>query len=168
MFLGGGGLLPLVGVGSPAYNINPAAGRVDLFAGNVTTGPFSGAHATYTNSRATVSSDAFGIMVVGGAFANGVTTSFIGDGAPDVVLGATKEGNVATHVYFLTGQNAMTPGSRDVVAAADVSFQMPSDWLGCSFLSGGIRDANADGYGDVAIGEWRGGSGYSGRVLVLW
>jgi hypothetical protein len=166
--IGGGGSTPLVGVGSPGYATNPAAGRVDLFAGDIASGPFSGAHATYTNSRATSVGDGFGVMVVGGGFANGTTTSFIGDSAPDVVVGAFKEAGAATHVYFLTGQNAMTAGTRDIVSAADVSFQMPADWQGCSLFSGAIRDANADGYGDIAIGEWRRSSGYDGRVLVLW
>jgi len=168
-YLGGGnGLLPLVGIGSPAYGTSPPAGQVDLFAGNVATGPFSGTHAIYTNSRATTVGDGFGIMVLGGAFANGITTSFIGDSAPDVVLGGLNEAGAATHVYFLTGQNAMTSGTRDVVSAADISFQMPADWRGCSFLSSGVRDSNSDGYGDIAIGEWRRTSGYNGRVLVLW
>jgi len=165
-YLGGGGALPLVGIGSPAYAT--ASGQVDLFGGNVATGPFNGVHAVYTDSRATTVGDAFGIMVMGSAFANGVTTSFIGDSSPDVVFGATKEAGAASRIYFLTGQNAMTSGTRDVVTAADVTFQMPADWQGCAFLSGGIRDANADGYGDVAVGEWRGTSGYNGRVLVLW
>src|SRR6185369_3520520 len=96
-FLGGGGLLPVVGVGSPAYPTNPSTGRVDIFAGAVSSGPFSGTHAIYTNSRAATLGDGFGIMVVGGAFSSGVTTSFLGDSAPDVVLGAFKEGGAATH-----------------------------------------------------------------------
>ena len=68
----------------------------------------------------------------------------------------------------MTGQNAMTSGTRDIVSAADVSFQMPADWRGCSFFSSGVRDANSDGYGDVAIGEWQRVDGFEGRVLVLW
>lgn len=166
--IGGGGSTPLVGIGSPGYATNPAAGRVDLFAGDITSGPFSGAHATYTDSRATTVGDGFGVMVVGGGFPNGTTTSFIGDSAPDVMVGAFKEAGAATHVYFLTGQNAMTSGTRDIVSAADVSFQMPADWQGCSLFSGAIQDSNGDGYGDVAIGEWKRTSGYDGRVLVLW
>jgi hypothetical protein len=167
-FLGGGGALPLVAIGSPAYITSPAAGRVDLFAGDTSSGPFSGAHAIYTDSRATSVGDSFGVMAVGGAFATGATTSFLGDSAPDVVLGALNEGGAATHIYFLTGQNAMTSGTRDIVSAADVSYQMPADWQGCAFLSGAIRDSDADGYGDIAIGEWRRTSGFNGRVLVLW
>jgi VCBS repeat protein/FG-GAP repeat protein len=167
-FLGGGGALPLVAVGSPGYLTNPAAGRVDLFGGDPMSGPFSGAHAVYTDSKATAVGDGFGVMTIGGAFANGTTTSFLGDSAPDVVLGAFKEGGAATRVYFLTGQNAMTPGTRDIVSAADVSYQMPTDWEGCSFQSGAIRDVNADGFGDIAIGEWARKSGFNGRVLVLW
>jgi len=167
-FLGGGGSLPLVAIGSPAYSSNPGAGRVDLFAGDTSSGPFSGTHAIYTDSKATSFGDSFGVMAVGGAFANGTTTSFLGDSAPDVVLGARNEAGAATHIYFLTGQNAMTSGTRDIVSAADVSYQMPTDWQGCAFLSGPIRDSNADGYGDIAIGEWKPASGFNGRVLVLW
>jgi len=165
-FLGGGGSVPLVGIGSPAYGA--ANGRVDLFAGDVTAGPFSGAQATYTNSKATGIGDGFGVMIVGGAFVGGTTTSFLGDAAPDVVFGSFKEAGAAPHVYFLSGQNAMTAGTRDIVAAADISYQMPADWEGCSLYSGAIRDADGDGYGDVAIGEWKRTSGYDGRVLVLW
>jgi hypothetical protein len=167
-FVGGGGLTPLVGIGSPGYATNPAAGRVDFFGGDVASGPFGGAHSIYTDSRATTVGDGFGLMVVGGGFANGTTTSFLGDSAPDVVVGGLTEAGAATRVYFMTGQNAMTSGSRDIVSAADVSYQMPSDWKGCAFLSGAIRDANADGYGDIAIGEWQRTNGYAGRVLVLW
>jgi hypothetical protein len=167
-FLGGGGSLPLVAVGSPAYSSSPAAGRVDLFAGDTSSGPFSGLHAIYTDSKATSVADSFGVMAVGGAFATGTTTSFLGDSAPDVVLGARNEGGAATHIYFLTGQNAMTSGTRDIVSAADVTYQMPTDWQGCAFLSGAIRDSDADGYGDIAIGEWKPVSGFNGRVLVLW
>ncbi|HKO48357.1 MAG TPA: integrin alpha [Polyangiaceae bacterium] len=167
-FIGGGSSTPLLGVGSPAYVSDPAAGQVDLFGGDVGIGPFSGAHAIYKNSRATTVGDGFGVMIVGGGFTNGTTTSFLGDSAPDVVLGAFKEAGAATHVYFLTGQNAMTSGTRDIVSAADVAFKMPADWQGCSPNSGAIRDLNADGYGDVAIGEWRRTSGYNGRVVVLW
>jgi len=165
-YLGGGGSVPIVGIGSPSYN--NANGQVDLFGGNTASGPFSGIHAIYTNSKATSNGDGFGVMIVGGAFTTGVTTSFIGDSSPDVVLGAFKEAGVATHVYFLTGQNALTAGTRDIVSAADVTFQMPSDWEGCSLLSGAIKDADGDGYGDLAIGEWRRTAGYNGRVLVLW
>jgi hypothetical protein len=166
--LGGGGGLPLVAVGSPAYDTNPAAGRVDIFGGDVASGPFSGTHAVYTNSKATSVGDSFGIMVVGGGFANGTTTNFLGDSAPDVVMGGFKEAGAASHVYFLTGQNAISGGTRDVVSAADASYRMPADWQGCAFLSGAIRDADGDGYGDVAVGEFIRGSGYNGRVLVLW
>ena len=166
--LGGGGVLPLVAVGSPGYFTNPPAGRVDIFAGDATNGPFSGAHAIYTDSRATAVGDSFGAMAIGGRFANGTTTSFLGDSAPDVVLGARNEAGGATSIYFLTGQNAITVGTRDIVSAADVSYLMPSDWVGCSFLSGAIRDADADGYGDIAIGEWKPAIGFNGRVLVLW
>jgi len=154
-----------VGVGSPSYNTT--AGQVDLFAGSVA-GPFSGTHAVYTNSRATTAGDGFGVMVVGGAFPNGTSTSFLGDSSPDVVLGGLREAGAGTHIYFMTGQNAMTSGTRDIVSAADVSFQLPADWQGCSLFSGAIRDANGDAYGDIAIGEWRRTSGYQGRVLVLW
>jgi len=167
-FLGGGVGLPLVAVGSPAYNTNPATGRVDVFGGDVSSGPFSGLHTTYTNSKATSLGDGFGVMAVGGAFASGVTTSFLGDNAPDLVVGGFKEGGAATHVYFLTAQNAISGGTRDIVAAADASYQMPADWQGCAFLSSAIRDADGDGYGDLAIGEFRRTSGYNGRVLVLW
>jgi len=166
--VGGGGALPLVAIGSPGYNTNPAAGRVDIFGGSSSGGPFSGAHAIYTDSKATAFGDSFGAMTLGGRFWNGTTTSFLGDSAPDVVLGARKEAGAATRVYFLTGQNAMTSGSRDIASAADVSYQMPSDWEGCSFLSGPILDADADGYGDIAIGEWKPASGFNGRVVVLW
>jgi len=166
--LGGGGALPLVAIGSPGYNTNPPAGRVDIFAGDASSGPFSGAHAVYTDSRATGVGDSFGAMAIGGRFANGTMTSFLGDSAPDVVLGARKEAGAATHIYILTGQNAISGGTRDIVAAADVSYQMPLDWGGCSFQSGAIRDANADGYGDIAIGEWWPASGFNGRVVVLW
>jgi len=166
--VGGGGALPLVAIGSPGYNTNPAAGRVDIFGGSASGGPFSGAHAIYTDSKATAFGDSFGAMTLGGRFWNGTTTSFLGDSAPDVVLGARKEAGAATRVYFLTGQNAMTSGSRDIASAADVSYQMPSDWEGCSFLSGPILDADADGYGDIAIGEWKPASGFNGRVVVLW
>lgn len=165
-FVGGGGSVPVVGVGTPAYAT--ALGQVDFFGGNTTTGPFSGTRATYTNSRATAVGDGFGVMVVGGAFAGGTTTSFLGDSSPDVVVGAFKEGGVATHVYFMTGQNALTAGTRDIVSAADAAYQLPADWEGCSLFSGAIKDADADGYGDIAIGEWRRTSGYTGRVLVLW
>jgi len=156
----------LVAIGSPAYTL--ATGRVDIFSGNASTGPFSGAHAIYTNSRATAVGDGFGVMAVGGAFANGITTSFLGDSAPDVVLGGATEALGTTHIYFMTGQNAMTAGTRDIVTAADVSYQMPSGWLGCASRSGPIRDSNNDGYGDIAIGEWQRVSGFDGRVLVLW
>ena len=166
-YLGGAGGLAVVGVGSPAYTNSPANGRVDLFAGDAS-GPFGGGHAVYTNSKAATSGDGFGVMVIGGAYVSGTTTSFIGDSSPDVVLGAFKEGGAATHIYFMTGQNAMTPGTRDIVSAADISYQMPTDWEGCSLLSGAIKDADNDGYGDIAIGEWRRTSGYSGRVMVLW
>jgi hypothetical protein len=158
----------LVAVGSPAYDTNPAAGRVDVFAGALASGPFGGTHAIYTNSKATSVGDSFGIMAVGGAFISGTTTNFLGDGSPDLVLGSFKEAGAAPHVYFLTGQNAITTGTRDVVSAAEASYQMPADWEGCSFLSGAIRDGDGDGYGDVAIGEFKRGTGYSGRVLVLW
>lgn len=167
-FLGGGGSVPVVGVGSPASTNNPANGQVDLFAGSVATGPFSGAHATYTNSKATAVGDAFGVMVVGSAFTNGVTTSILGDSSPDVVLGGLLEGGTATHIYLMTGQNAMTAGTRDIVSAADVSYQMPVGWQGCSNYSGPIKDGNGDTYGDLAIGEWRRTTGYNGQVLVLW
>lgn len=167
-FLGGGVGLPLVAVGSPAYNTNPAAGRVDVFGGDVSSGPFSGAHSIFTNSRATTVGDGFGVMAVGGAFASGTTTNFLGDGAPDLVLGGFKEGGAATRVYFLTGQNAISGGTRDIATAADASYQMPTDWQGCAFLSSAVRDSDGDGYGDIAIGEFRRTSGYNGRVLVLW
>lgn len=167
-FLGGGGSVPLVGIGSPATASNPASGRVDLFAGNVAIGPFSGAHAIYTDSRATAVGDAFGLMVIGSAYANGVTTSLIGDSAPDVVLAPLTEAGAATHIYIMTGQNAMTPDTRDIVSAADVSYQMPVGWQGCSNYSGVIKDSNGDGYGDLAIGEWRRTTGINGQVLVLW
>jgi len=166
--LGGGGVLPLVAIGSPGYSTNPPAGRVDIFAGDASNGPFSGAHAIYTDSRATAVGDSFGTMAIGGRFLNGTTTSFLGDSAPDVVLGGRNEAGAATRIYFLTGQNAMTSGTRDIVSAADVSYQMPSDWVGCSFLSGAIRDADADGYGDIAIAEWKPAPGFNGRVVVLW
>ncbi|HEY1537443.1 MAG TPA: integrin alpha, partial [Polyangiaceae bacterium] len=167
-FLGGGSSLPVLGIGSPAYNNNPPNGQVDLFGGNVATGPFGGARATYTDSKATTVGDGFGAMVVGSAFSNGVTTSIIGDSAPDVVLAPLKEAGAATHIYILTGQNAITPGTRDIVSAADVSYQMPTGWQGCSTFSGSIKDANGDSYGDLAIGEWRRTSGFNGQVLVLW
>jgi len=167
-FLGGGSSLAVVGIGSPASDSNPPIGQVDLFAGNTATGPFSGAHAVYTDSRATAAQNAFGLMVVGSAYANGVTTSIIGDSAPDVILGGLKEGAPATHIYMMTGQNAMTPGTRDIVSAADVSYQMPVGWQGCSHFSASIKDANGDSYGDLAIGEWRRSTGYNGQVLVLW
>ncbi len=167
-FLGGGGSVPVVGIGSSAQGNNPPNGRVDLFAGSIATGPFGGAQAIFTNSRATAVGDAFGLMVVGSAFSNGVTTSIIGDGAPDVVLGGIREGGAATHIYILTGQNAITPGTRDIVSAADVSYQMPLGWQGCSNYSGPIKDANGDGYADLAIGERRLTTGLNGQVLVLW
>ncbi|HYQ03675.1 MAG TPA: VCBS repeat-containing protein [Polyangiaceae bacterium] len=166
-FLGGGPGLPLVAVGSPGYDTNPPAGRVDVFGGAVSSGPFSGAHAIYTNSRATSLGDSFGIMTVGGAFTSG-STNFLGDSAPDLVVGGFKEAGGGPRVYLLTGQNAITPGSRDIVSAADASFQMPADWEGCAFLSGAIRDSDGDGYGDLAVGEFKRGTGYNGRVLVLW
>jgi hypothetical protein len=166
--LGGGTSLAVIGVGSPASDTNPPIGQVDLFAGSSATGPFSGAHAIYTDSRATAAQDAFGVLVAGGAYANGTTTSILGDSAPDVILGGLKEGGAATHIYMLTGQNAMTPGARDIVSAADVSYQMPVGWLGCSQFSGMIKDANGDSYGDIAIGEWRRTTGFNGQVLVLW
>jgi hypothetical protein len=167
-FLGGGASLAVVGVGSPASDSNPPIGQVDLFAGDAAIGPFNGAHAIYTDSRATSPQDAFGVMVAGGAYANGASTSILGDSAPDVVLGGLREGGAATHIYMLTGQNAMTSGTRDIVSAADVSYQMPLGWQGCSQFSGSIKDANGDSYGDLAIGEWRRTSGYNGQVLVLW
>jgi hypothetical protein len=167
-FLGGGASLAVLGVGSPASDSNPPIGQVDLFAGNAAIGPFGGAHAIYTDSRATSPQDAFGVMVAGGAYVDGTTTSILGDSAPDVILGALKEAGAATHIYMLTGQNAMTPGTRDIVSAADVSYQMPSGWQGCSQFSGSIKDANGDSYGDLAIGEWRRTTGYNGQVLVLW
>lgn len=167
-FIGAGGTSPVVGIGSPAYNNNPANGRVDIFQGNVASGPFSGAHAVYTDSRATGVGDGFGVMVIGGGYANGTGTSFLGDSAPDVVLGALTEAGAATHVYLMTGQNAITPGTRDIVAAADVSYPMPPGWLGCSIYSGSVRDSNGDSYGDIAIGEWHRTTGFNGRVLVLW
>lgn len=167
-FLGGGTSLAALGVGSPASDNNPPNAQVDLFAGNAATGPFSGAHAIYTNSKATSAQDAFGVLVAGGAYANGTTASILGDSAPDVILGGLKEAGAATHIYMLTGQNAMTPGTRDIVTAADVSYQMPVGWLGCSQFSGTIKDANGDSYGDIAIGEWRRTTGYNGQVLVLW
>ena len=167
-FLGGGSSLAVVGIGSPASTNNPPNGQVDLFAGSAATGPFSGAHAVYTDSKATSVGDAFGVMVVGGAFANGVTASLLGDSAPDVVMGALTEGGTPTHIYMLTGQNAMTAGTRDIVSAADVSYQMPLGWQGCSQFSRTIKDANGDSYGDLAIGEWRRTTGFNGQVLVLW
>jgi hypothetical protein len=121
-FLGGGSGLPLVAVGSPAYDTNPAAGRVDVFAGALASGPFGGTHAIYTNSKATSVGDSFGIMAVGGAFISGTTTNFLGDGSPDLVLGSFKEAGAAPHVYFLTGQNAITAGTRDVVSVVDASY----------------------------------------------
>jgi hypothetical protein len=165
---GGGAALPVVGIGSPAFNNNPANGRVDIFGGNVGSGPFSGTHAIYTDSRATSVGDGFGAMVLGGAYANGTSSSLLGDSAPDVVLGALTEGGAATHIYFMTGQNAATAGTRDIVSAADVTYAMPSGWLGCSSISGSVRDSNGDSYGDIAIGEWHRTTGFNGRVLVLW
>ena len=167
-FVGGGVGLPVVAVGSPGYLTSPAAGRVDVFGGDLSSGPFGGAHAIYTNSRATAVQDSFGVMALGSAFAKGTTTSFVGDSAPDLVVGGLKEAGSGTRVYFLTGQNAMTVGTRDIVTAADVTYQMPADWEGCAFLSGAIRDADADGFGDIAIGEWNRIGGFTGRVLVLW
>ena len=142
--------MPLIGIGSPAYINNPANGQVDIFAGDVASGPFSGARATFTDSRATSLGDGFGVMVLGGAFADGTSKSFIGDGAPDVVLGALREGGNATHLYFMTGQNAALPGTRDIVSASDASYQMPADWQGCSPMSGPIKDLN----GERVYGVW--------------
>jgi len=167
-FLGSGGSFPLVGIGSPAYLNNPGNGQVDIFTGDAAAGPFSGTRATYTDSRAIASGDSFGVMVMGGAFADGTTVSFIGDSAPDVVLGALRENGNSSRLYFLTAQNAGTPGTRDIVAAADISLQLPADWRGCSAHSSAIKDLNGDSYGDIAVGEFSRTSSYPGRVIVLW
>lgn len=166
--LGSGGSLPLLGIGSPAYTNAAPAGVVDIFGGNPGVGPFTGIHAVYTDSRATSVGDGFGAMIEGGVFPSGVTTSFIGDSAPDVVVAALTEGAAATHVYVLSAQNAITAGTRDIVSAADASYQMPAGWVGCSPYSHAIKDLNGDSFGDIAIGEWRRTTGFSGRVLVLW
>ena len=85
-------------------------------------------------------------------------------------LGSPARGRDRLRLYFLTGQRAvsLTDGA-DAVSSAEVTYSLASDWQGCAPESTAVRDANGDGYGDIAIGEWRRTVGnYEGRVLVLW
>jgi len=165
--LGGAGL-PGVAIGTP--NWDSTGGFATLYLG-ASGQPFGGSSIKLTNSKATTAGDGFGLAIVTGGFSGtSVTTSFIGgDSVPDVgVAGLTEAGATGT-LYLFTGQHAASLGAvADVVTTADVQLPLPTGWVGTTRKCSAIKDLNGDGYGDLALGEFKRTTGYNGRVLVLW
>lgn len=162
--------VPGLGVGSPAVSSAVGGGDARLFFGAPGTGVFSGTVATFTNSQATGLGDQFGAAVFGGGFPGSTAyVSFINGSGPDVAMSSAKLGGASPpKLYIIDGSKAAT--SADIVSVADVVYTLPAGWLGAAFLSGPVRDANGDGYAEIAVGEQQGAAtpGYPGQVLVLW
>ena len=157
-------------IGNPFYvNAGEAIyGNAYLTAGNAATGPFSPAVSTLTCSVATDSRDGFGNVTLGGGVP-GTTNyvSFVGDGAPDLVVAASREGNAAARLYIIDGRKLSSLSAiADVVEVADTIVPLPAGWVGTSSFNTLLRDVNGDGYADFAIGEYN--DGIAGRVAVFW
>ena len=167
--LGGLGTANTV-IGSGAPNWAGVGGRGYVFSGNATAGAFGAGTGSFSNGAATASNDGFGNAVVGGGISGtSVVSSFIGGPEGDVAFSGTAENGAPTKLYIFNGPKAATITSTDVVTSADVVYPLPTGWIGCSFRSGGIKDSNGDGYGDIALGELNVLTpSYNGRVVVLW
>ena len=154
-----------VGVGSPATT-GSTGGDVRLFVGGGSV--LGSAMRTLTNSQATGVGDQFGNAVAGGAFSGSTATvSLIGGSDPDVVVSSIKlAGAIPAKVYIVEG--AKLTSDLNVATQADVTFTLPSDWAGAAWRTSTIRDANGDGYPELAVGEQGTALNYAGRVLVLW
>jgi len=165
--LGSSGGVPTLGVGAP--NLAGLAGSASINLGT-TNGPFKGSIVSYTSSKSTTNGDGFGIAVIGNAYSGSSSTaSVISSTEPDVILGSVKEGGViGSTLYFLDGKKPFSGG--DIVGLADTSYKLPSDWLGVSRFStsGVLSAANGVTTTAIVIGEYKAGTGYQGRVLVLW
>lgn len=164
--LGAIGGVPALGVGSPAYS-GVAGGDARLFVGNPASGVFAGTSSTFTNSEATAVGDQFGAAVFGGGFSGStVHVSLINGPQSDVAFSSAKLGANPAKVYIVDG--AKVGASGDVATAADVTYTLPANWQGSAWLSGPVRDADGDGFAELAIGEQSSNFPYDGRVIVLW
>lgn len=141
-------------------------GSVSFYFGSPSVGPFGGTSTSVNDTSSAPSY--FGTGIIGGGFnGSAVTTSFIGDAAPDVALAATKENGGPPRIYILSGSAINSSGDAGSLASV-VYDRVPADWVGTSgYGNGTIRDLNGDGYGDLCLGE-DAPTTHDGRVLVLW
>lgn len=174
-FLGKIGTSPgavTVGVpyGSPSY--------VDVHLGAAANGPLLGPSggAPMPTMRLVDSAqgNSFGAANFGGGIkGTGQSVSFIGDDTvADLVVAAQAE--VGQPLYIINGAAipalpAMVDVSANqnsvVPAVVQVANHIPTGWVGYAGC-GAIVDANKDGYGDFAVGEYA--AGKAGRVVVFY
>jgi len=158
-------LSPGLGVSSPSTSTTNG-GDARLF--GTSTAVFGAGPKVVSNSAATAVADQFSHCLVGGGFSGStVPVSFIGGTDPDVAVSSIAVGGAKpTKLYIIEG--AKITGNIDVATAADVTYTLPTGWLGAAWRSAGVRDSNGDGYAEIAVGEQQPSVGYPGQVIILW
>lgn len=169
-----GEFLGTAGGGSGVLSSNTSgSGSVFAFLGGTAADPLTGTPVTFIDSNAPLS---FGVLAIGGGFSgSNLSLSFIGDSHPDIIMAASRENNMASHIFIVDGSTAASLTSpADVNLTAKVAVTLPVDWNQPTGYSSPIKDINGDTYPDIAIGETGDGSpftatnAFQGRVLVLW
>jgi FG-GAP repeat protein len=156
--------------GSPDYDLavgvtrEAGGGKAYFYFGDPDVGPFGAQSSTIHDSTLPTY---FGLVMLSGAF-NGLagTVSLLGDSHPDVALAARNAASGPPVAYLVDGRDI--PAGGDVISMAAVTYdRFPADWPQVSSRSTTVRDADGDGYADLAFGETA-TEPYDGRVLVLW
>lgn len=186
----GGGFTGEYGISLSTGNVVSAAstasgtGLVNVFRASAAE-PLPAAAVTLTDST---SSGRFGQVLVGNGFSGrpgAYSTTFLGDPQiedPDLVVASPTSAAGAPVLYFISGSNLLTlSGSVDLATGvSDTTFDLssvdgvPDTWAGS--LGKGIRDANGDGFGDIAISEFSPANLFlapdttpiDGQVIVLY
>lgn len=154
-------------VGNPVHVGSGINGDAYGTEGSASTGPFSRVRA-FTDSAATRINDRFGSTTLGGGFSGrNHYVSLIGDGTPDLVLGASREADAAARLYLFDGSKiSALPNPADAATTADVIVPLPSGWAGTSSSDTLLQDVNGDSYPDIAITEYE--MDLPGRVAIFW
>jgi hypothetical protein len=171
------GLLGPLGVSPAALAIGATTGQyVDVHLGTAATGPFTGvnggAPAAAVRFIDSTAGNAFGVINVGGGVkGTSATVSIIADASSDLILAGQATPN--NPIYVIDGSiiptlsgsvNVGVPTANLTAGMVTIKGALPTPWNG--YTTGTIiPDADGDGFGDFAVGEFT--TTAAGRVVVF-
>jgi hypothetical protein len=155
------GPLNAVGVGNTADTVDfPGVnGAAYVMSGTAVSGPLTNKIILSLGGGAGV-----GAVVLGGALSGrDVALSLVGDGTPDLVLGASVSGQLS----IFDGSKLAAKGSPvESTSAAEVQVTLPAGWTTGEQAAALLPDVNGDGFPDFCLGNAFGA--VPGGVAVYW